>query len=128
MAINLDFSNVEDKNFDPVPADTYLVKVNNAEETVSQAGNEMINVTFEIAEGEYAGRKIFDNFVLMEKTLWKLKQFLVAIGIDVSEAVDLDVEDLIGTACEARVKIRQDKGYDPRNTITKFTATDEIVM
>jgi len=71
MTIKLDFSNVTGGNFEPIPAGDYVVEIEKVENRTAKSGNEMLSLTFNVVEGEYEGRKIFDLYVLTEKALWK---------------------------------------------------------
>lgn len=51
-------------SFDPVPPSTYDVYVHQAEATTSSTNKDMIKVVFKIENGPYAGKSIFNQFVL----------------------------------------------------------------
>lgn len=126
--IKLDFSNVEGGNFDPVPAGDYLVEIEKFEETTSTSGNQMIKATFKIVEGEYEGRKIFDNYVLNQNSLWKLKSLFVALGEDVSGMAEFSPDDFVGKKFLATVSIEESAGYDPTNRIKKHKKAPGVVL
>ena len=128
--INLDFSNVTGGNFEPIPAGDYVLEIENIEEQVSKAGNNMLNITFNVAEGEYAGRKIFEFYVLTEKALWKMKDLLIALGIDTEGQVDIDIDDLEGEMFIGNVEIQEQRGYEPSNKINthKPLGDDHVIL
>lgn len=128
--INLDFSNVTGGNYEPMPAGDYVLEIEDIEERVSKAGNEMLNITFNVAEGEYEGRKIFEFYVLTEKALWKLKDLLVALGINTEGQVDVSVDDLVGEMLIGNVEIQEQEGYDPSNKIKthKPLGEDHVIL
>lgn len=128
--INLDFSNVTGGNYEPMPAGDYVLEIEDIEERVSKAGNEMLNITFNVAEGEYEGRKIFEFYVLTENALWKLKNLLVALGIDTEGQVDVSVDDLVGEMLIGNVVIQEQEGYDPSNKIKthKPLGEDHVIL
>lgn len=130
MSIKLDFSNVTGGNFDPIPAGDYVVEVEKVENRTAKSGNEMLSLTFNVMEGEYEGRKIFDLYVLTEKALWKLKDLLVAVGVDTEGMVDLDVDDLVGEVFAAKIEIQESPGYDPQNRIKqhKPLGEDQVIL
>lgn len=125
MSIKLDFSNVTGGNFEPIPADDYVVEIEKVENRTAKSGNEMLSLTFNVMEGEYEGRKIFDLYVLTEKALWKLKDLLVAVGVDTEGMVDLDIDDLVGEVFVANIEIQESQGYDPQNRIKQHKPLDE---
>lgn len=99
--MKLDFSNVE--AFIKCAEGQHVVKLVEIEETESQAGNDMLNATFQVVKGQSTGAKIYDNFVLTEKALWKLQSFLTAIGMKADGKVVLDLDKLIGKTCIVEV-------------------------
>lgn len=93
--VKLDF-NLEDvkDSFQPLPTDDYEVKIIAQELKKSSNGNNMIAITWEIMNGDYTGRKIFDNVVLIESMGWKVKQY--AELLDLTSGDELDPELLMG--------------------------------
>ena len=81
----------------------HVVKLTEIEETESQAGNDMLNATFQVVKGASTGAKLYDNFVLTEKALWKLQSFLVAVGMKADGKIVLDLDKLIGKTCIVEV-------------------------
>lgn len=88
----------------------HVVKLVEIEETESQAGNDMLNATFQVTKGASTGAKLYDNFVLTEKALWKLQSFLVAIGMKADGKVVLDLDKLIGKTCIVEVAHEEYEG------------------
>ena len=117
IMLNLDFSSVPSR--DPLEEGLYELTVAKAEETVSSTGNPMIKVEFDVAGLE--GRKLWDNFVLIEKTLWKVKEFFDAVGLDTEAIVEMDVAELIGSTVKAKV-FQEEYNGDIQNRIKKYYA------
>ena len=117
IMLNLDFSSVPSR--DPLEEGLYELTVAKAEETVSSTGNPMIKVEFDVAGFE--GRKLWDNFVLIEKTLWKVKEFFDAVGLDTEAVVEMDVAELIGSTVKAKV-FQEEYNGDTQNRIKKYYA------
>ena len=130
MAITLDFSNVTGGNYEPIPTGDYVVEIEKVENRTAKSGNAMLNITFNVMEGEHEGRKVFDFYVLTEKALWKLKDLLVAVGVDTEGMVDLDAEDLVGEVFVANIEIQQSPGYDPQNRIKRHKplGEDQVIL
>lgn len=99
--MKLDFSNVE--AYVKCAEGQHIVKLLEIEETESQAGNDMLNATFQVVRGQSTGAKLYDNFVLTEKALWKLQSFLMAVGMKADGKVVLDLDKLIGKTCIVEV-------------------------
>lgn len=110
--LNLDFSSV--KSLEPLEEGIYELEITKVEEKVASSGNPMLTVVFSTD-----GRDIWENYVLIDKCLFKLKELFDALGIDTSEIVEMDVQDLIGSSVKA--KVIQDE-YDNRilNRIAKI--------
>lgn len=105
--IALDY-NIEDVSdgFETVPVDDYMCKMIRCELTKSSNNNNMLAVRWEIMEGDYAGRYIFDNVVLYVQ--WKVKQYCKAAGVDAGSEFDSDdflyTEAVVRTDEEGNVK------------------------
>jgi len=80
--------------FEPLPRNRYNVKSIEAERATSGSGNEMLKVTFEIFGEHYEGRKLWDNFVWSETSMWKTKSALEAGESALAEDVNLTIERL----------------------------------
>ena len=108
--INLDFSGVEERK--PLEEGIYVLTIEDAEEKPAKSsGNPMISVKFGV-EG-HDQNKLFDNFVLTQKALWKLKEVLNALGYETDAIVDLDITELVGQQVQAKVVQEE---YDGRMT------------
>lgn len=69
-------------NGDFVPKGTYHVVVDDVEQVKSKnSGNEMIVVRYRVVGGEHDTKIIRENFVLVDSMLWKIANFLQAVGI-----------------------------------------------
>lgn len=99
--LKLDFSGVE--SFQRAAEGIHTVKVASAEVKQSSGGNDMIVVAFEVTKGEDKGARVYENFPLVDKALWKLKSLLQAIGIKADGKVQLDTDKLLGKVCKINV-------------------------
>ena len=97
----LDLTNVE--TFVRMSEGVHRVKVVSCEDKESQSGDDMLVIAFEAVNGDDKGARLYDNFVLTDKALWKLKQFLQAIGIKCDGKIVLDTDKLIGKICDVEV-------------------------
>lgn len=81
----------------------HTAKIASIELTQSQGGDDMLKIAYEIIKGEDKGCKVFDNIVLTEKALWKLKLLLQAIGMKADGKVALDLDKMEGKICDITV-------------------------
>lgn len=97
---NLNFSSIPSQ--EPLAEGVYILNIEEVEEKTSSSGKDMLLVRFKEAETNTA---IFENYVIQENTLWKLKELCDAVGVDTS--VDMDTVDLIpmlkGNVVKAKV-------------------------
>lgn len=117
----VDFNQVEDTAFEALPKGMYPCTIAECEFTYSQSsGNPMWTMQLEVAEGEYAGRKLFNHLVFAGKGLGITKQNLSRIKPDLLEGpFDPSDEEVIasmlGLGVKARVTVRKYEGEDRNN-------------
>lgn len=115
--LNLDFSSVQSNNV-VLEEGLYSVVIEAVEEKTSSTGKPMLLVRFREANTNTA---LFENYVLTENCLWKLKELLDAAGVEADGIVDLDTDCLIGVAFTAKV-IKEDYNGNEVNRIKKIFA------
>lgn len=120
----LDLTEDKESSFSPVPAGIYNLIVTDAEETVTKNMDKRIKLTFSVADGEFAGRKIFEGYQLTGnqkaveigrgqlKALWRCAGHSDFVIQDVSQFINLEIA--------ASVKIKSDETYGDKNTISSF--------
>lgn len=116
MAINLDFSSVPGNVL--LEEGMYNVSVKKVEEKVSSTGKPMLTIIF---EEENTKTGIFENYVLEEKCLWKLKELLSAAGYDTANSLDFDPQEIVGLVFKAKI-IQRDYNDSKTNSIKKIFA------
>lgn len=116
--LNLDFSSVPSR--EPLEEGVYPVRIAKVEETTSSTGNPMLKVEYDVLEVE-GNRKLWDNFVLIDKCMWKVKELFDALGIDTSAIVEMDVTELVGMELRAKV-IQETYNGDVVNRVKKIMA------
>lgn len=122
------------KKFEPIPADSYLVRMNRVEEKATKAGTGvMLKTGFEVVNGEQKGRLVFHNFLIehtnpkaAEIGLEQLDCYLKAVGVAGGfEELGYDrgsIENHTEIPFLATVKIEENAVYGDSNKITKFEA------
>ena len=113
--LNLDFSIVPSR--EPLDEGVYDLTIAKIEETTSSTGNPMLKVEYDV-NGVEGNRKLWDNYVLIDKCLWKVKELFDALGVDTSELVEMDVSELLGMQVKAKV-IQETYNGDIVNRIKK---------
>ena len=100
----INFSDVEDvQDFSPLPDGTYLCQLSEIEEATTQYGDELWKLRFEVVQGEYTGRIIFDNMVFSEAAMKRVKLICSRLGLDVSGELDITPGLLKGRKCYVTV-------------------------
>jgi len=129
---NVDFTQVTEKNFDPIPKGRYGSIVSGAEmkETKDKPGQYYINWEFEVTEGELAERKVWAMTTLVPGKEWKAKAFFRNLGFDVSQT-SFDIEEAcqeaIGRECVIDVVIKKGTGeYSDKNDVNKIVSDESI--
>ena len=112
----VDFDSVQ--AFVPVPDGEYKMRVVECVEKKSKAGNDMFKLTLEIIDGEFTGRKVWDNLVIMPSTMWRVKHACEELGLPIEGMVDLVDSMFVG--CEAMVKVYTEAqdGFDDQNRVS----------
>lgn len=113
--LNLDFSSVPSR--EPLDEGVYDLTIAKIEETTSSTGNPMLKVEYDV-NGVEGSRKLWDNYVLIDKCLWKVKELFDALGVDTSELVEMDVSELLGMQVKAKV-VQETYNGDIVNRIKK---------
>lgn len=96
--LKVDMTGVE--SYTRCPEGEHLARVKKMEMgTVQGSGDDALKAVFEVVEGDGKGCQVFETFSLGEKALWKLKQFLTAIGVKADGKLSLDLDKLEGKLC-----------------------------
>lgn len=99
--ITVDMTGVE--TFSKVSEGIHTAKVKEINTTTTQAGDDALQVIFEVIKGEDKGGRVFETFTLTDKALWKFKAFLKAIGVKHEGKIKIDLDKLIGKTCDIEV-------------------------
>ena len=124
----IDVSNIEASKggaSEPFPAGDYTLSAATYEDTQSKAGNDMIKIEFNVVGPSYAGRKIWEYFVLNNQVgVSRLKGFIGATGQDVSQTLNTDMlRAAMGKQFTGSVKVEAgNNGNGPSNKIAGFKA------
>jgi hypothetical protein len=127
-----DLNDVNEQEFDLIPAGKYPVQCVLVEHGSSKAGGMMIKAKFEVVGGDHANRKIFENYnvqststVAVNIALGQIKKWLAACNIDPNQRLTLNLlRQLEGREFLASIIIQADKtgAYRDQNRINKYEA------
>ena len=110
--IKLDFTGVE--SYIKCAEGEHICVLKEVEEVKAKSsGADMLKCVFEVSKGSSTGAILYDNFVLTQKALWKLKGFLEIMGQKVADGkMSLDLSKLVGRACIVSVKYEMYEGKE----------------
>ena len=111
----------EPSSFDPIPAGEYAVVIVESEMKPTKAGDgSYLNLTLEVLEGDYQGRKIWDILCLehsnqktVQIAMGRLSAYCRACGkVEIENS-----EELHDIQFKVKVGIRKDEQYGDKNTV-----------
>lgn len=80
--------------------------------TAKESGNAMVKVQWETKRSKEKAT-VYDNLVNTENALWRFKQMLEAVGIEVPDgAMDVDVTELVDLECDLLIENEDYEGKD----------------
>jgi hypothetical protein len=117
--LGLDLGSVEPaQDFSPIPAGTYnVVPVEFTLNDTKDGAGKVVKARFEVADGQYAGKPIFENINIQNRSetavsIGKktLSSLLSAVGINVNQPTTMGlIRSTIGKRVAAKVAVEQDK-------------------
>lgn len=99
--VSVDMTGVE--TFSKVSEGIHTVRVKEINTSTTQAGDDALQVVFEVTKGNDKGGRLFETFTLIDKALWKFKAFLKAVGAKHEGKIKIDLDKLIGKICDVEV-------------------------
>lgn len=114
----------------PLPNGTYMFMIDGYEEAVSSNQNPQLKVNVHVVDGEFDGKKATLWYVLMAKTLWKIRGLCDATGIEYESentgrqdpetgkdliTLDFEADDLVGCVFVADVTEGEYQGNAKNN-------------
>jgi len=94
----VDFSQVQD--YEILPEGVYEIEVTEARVTKSKAGDAMLALKVAVLDGEYEGRALYPNLMLVGRGLGITKAAFTAMGLPGGK---MDIDDLIGATSTVRI-------------------------
>ena len=121
----INFGDVSDNEFEALPEDRYTVECVDAKMGESKTGNKKISAQFKVVDGNYKNRRLFNDFSLVQKAWFNLKNYFVAAGIDISGEIEFDdLPDMMkGTTTTVWVTQEEYNGK-PQNRLSQWVSAD----
>src|ERR1700760_1204298 len=107
--VSVDFTGVE-AGGRPCPDGTWKAEITSLAQEESSTGNPMIVGKYKVLNGKGKGALLFDNLSLQPQALFRLKALCDACGVEADSAVDLDLDDLVGTEIVVDVENEEYEG------------------
>lgn len=90
--INVDLTDVREFSGDggggpELPPGEYVLDLIHLEQGMSKTNNPKIEVTFEVVEGEFAGKRITNNYSMQQKALGRWKKLAIACGAQITKII-----------------------------------------
>lgn len=131
MSFKVNYSDAEQRDFAPLPEGTYEVVISEVEVKTTQAGADMLRVTYTIRDDvDQKGRKskIWDNVIFMDSTKWRYQQFFKAVGLVDGASLDT-IQDVakavLYKALSVKTKNREYEGKTYANVAGFYPANVE---
>lgn len=127
MAVTLDFTDVEDNDFETVAEGTYHAVLFDIEEgESSKKGTPLLNFEFKIMGGKFDGQKVWEDYYLTDGAMWRLKKALnnLAPERDHSGELKFEPQDYMGLECDIEVEHSEYNGKTYAN-VAEILPNDE---
>lgn len=109
-----------------LPAGEYNAVLKIVEEKVSQAGNNMAVLTWEVHPEDSRPTILVTDYIVFPKFTFKLKRLAKSMGkLEDFENKTFQPEDYIGSSTRVLLEVVQSDGYDDKNGIKSYVTKSE---
>ena len=125
--IKVDFTGVEAGGGSRLlPEGVYQFEVIDIEKKRSDnSGADYLAFELEVTEGDHKGTKAWDNFSLQPQSLWKLRGFMEAAGLETTDGpMNINLDDMVGLIISAEVFHEEYKGKT-KHRIGSYLSDDD---
>ena len=126
----IDMSDVAE-GFEPIPAGVYPIVVSSLKQSEEDgpSGYPYIILEMTVADGEFENRKLWTNLSMSPKAAFKVKEFLLGVGvaedeINDPEGFEFDPDEYEGANAAVAVKQESYEGVI-RNRVTNFIPSED---
>lgn len=116
-SLALDFTGVETREV--LPVGEYAVEVVNIEQKEGKKGA-YLNWEFRVAQGPFKGQKLWSITSLAQQSLWVLKKYLEAMGVNIQGKFLMNLESLTGMKMGVKVEHKEFEGKVKAKIIDVF--------
>lgn len=110
---------------DTLPEGEYDLEITKVEDTQSKTSGAQMQVVYFRAYGNDGRSVMVKEYIVVPKTLFKLKQIAAALGMRQEfDAKQFQVDDQIGKTLRAELRVDSQEGYDDKNTVKKYLARE----
>ena len=122
--LNFDTSTIESQTFEALPAGWYSVMIVAEEQKEAKSGNgEYVKMEMEVTEGQYKGRKLWEQFSLWHtnpQTVEIAQRGIATIAQAVGIAKCTDTAELHNRVFDAKVIIEKSDQYGDQNRVRGY--------
>jgi len=118
--------NFSESSSDLLPEGSYLVSIFDVTEGTSMSGNKKLTLKFEIQEGKYVGKFIWDYISLSRNAVWRLQKFVHALGLPSTNEQEIDTDEWIGKKLIVLVRRNTYQGRENLK-VTDFKAYEKDI-
>ena len=128
MALNWNWDEIKESNFELLPDGDYDTVITSAEEKDTKAGGKYWNVRFQVCSGEHSGQGVFSNFNI-ENTNPKTEKWarsdIKAICMQNGKEMIDEIGELISMSAHIRVGSVTNDKYGEQNTVRILRSGEE---
>jgi len=128
LGFQSDPNDAQEQSFDPVPAGSYPVVIEDSDYVDNKKGNgKMVKLVYQIIDGPFKGKKLFENLNLEnpnDQAVQIARRTLNAICVAVGVPHVQDTAQLHNIPFMVEVKMKDSPEYGMQNVIKKHLAID----
>ncbi len=113
-------------SFELLPTGEYDVEVMEAEERVSQKGNQMIALTLQARHPDGYEARVWDYLVSVPAAVFKIKMFCESAGLEAQfKGGRLTADECVGRKTRAKIIVEEGRdGFADRNSVEAYLSPD----
>lgn len=106
-------------DYAPLPSGEYMARLIDGATHTAKTGTPAFKLTFEVRDGEYAGRRVWHDIWLTESALSMAKRDLGKLGITSLDQIDKPLPTIF--VCRIKIALRRDDDGTEHNRVRSFT-------